>query len=85
MALLAAYPIAEAANLQNSLFISLLAGNRGVETGSTVAASATNFVLFRGVREQMFAFDSGHSLANRWPRRDSVHAAFRVKIQSPQL
>jgi hypothetical protein len=33
---------AERLNLQNSLLISLLAGNLTVETGSTATASATN-------------------------------------------
>jgi hypothetical protein len=35
----------KAAILQNSLFFSLLAGNRGVETGSTMTASATKRTL----------------------------------------
>jgi hypothetical protein len=59
---------AERVNLQNSLLISLLAGNLTVETGLTATASATNFVHFCAVRPRMFAFDSCHSLANRWPR-----------------
>jgi len=38
---------ADRLNLQNSLLISLLAGNLTVETGSTATASATIFVHFR--------------------------------------
>ena len=49
MALIAVSPTAGAINLQNSLFISLLAGNRRVETGSTATASATNIYWYLAV------------------------------------
>jgi|SRR5664279_1823871 len=42
MALLTVSIAPRAAIFQNSLFISLLAGNGGAETGSTATASATN-------------------------------------------
>ena len=43
----------ERAMTKNSLFFSLLAGNLGVETGSTATASATNICsqMFAGVRK----------------------------------
>jgi hypothetical protein len=63
---------------KKSLFFSLLAGNLEAETVSTATASATIFVHFRGVHLRVFAFDSRHSLANRWSGMGVVRAAFRI-------